>query len=293
MPCARHWRPGGSGELRNARFPRVLAPSRVVRPAPSFHSARAVRARVPLAELLRFLLPARCLGCASPLPMDAPTIEQRTLICPICLARLREPPWPRCDRCHFPRGTGRVASTGCLECAAWPAGLTCARASAVLEPPADALVHALKYGGWSGLARPIGARMARLCPPPAGDVVVVPVPTTPVRARSRGYNQAELLARAYSELLSARLLDALVREREGPSQVALAPERRRKNVAGSFRVRPAAKVEVRSRSIVLVDDVLTTGATAGAAAEVLERAGALGVTVIAFARALPGRDYAA
>ncbi len=139
----------------------------------------------------------------------------------------------------------------------------------------------------------MGARMARLCPPPAGDVVVVPVPTTPARARSRGYNQAELLARVYSELLSARLLDALAREREGPSQVALAPERRRKNVAGSFRVRPAARVDIHGRSVALVDDVLTTGATAGAAAEVLERAGAAGVTVIAFARAFPGRDYTA
>ncbi len=222
--------------------------------------------------------------------MDAPTAVQRTLVCAACLSALREAPWPRCARCHFPRGTGRVPDSGCLECAGWPGCLAAARASAVLEPPADALVHALKYGGWRGLADPLAARMARLCPLPARDALVVPVATTRGRARRRGYNQAELLARAYAARTSAPVLDALTREGEGPSQVEIAPDQRRRNVRDSFAVRPSARAAVRGRAVALIDDVLTTGATAAAAAETLERTGARGVTVIAVAIALPGRD---
>jgi ComF family protein len=221
--------------------------------------------------------------------MDAPTAAQHTLVCAGCLAALREPPWPRCPRCHFPRGTGRAPASACLECASWPAALAHATASAVLEAPADALTHALKYGGWRGLAEPLGARMARLCPVPI-DTVVVPVPTTAGRARQRGYNQAELLARAYAGTLGSRMLLALGRGTEGPSQVALAPDQRRRNVEGAFAVRAGVSARLRGRAVALIDDVLTTGATACAAAQALERAGAAGVTVITFARALPGRD---
>jgi predicted amidophosphoribosyltransferase len=220
--------------------------------------------------------------------MDAPLAAQRTLVCAGCLVSLREPPWPRCPRCHFPRGTGRAPGTACLECASWPAAVTQAIASAVLEPPADALVHALKYGGWPGLAGPLGARMARLCPVPVGTPVV-PVPTTAARARQRGYNQAELLARAYAGALRAPVVAALERGRGGPSQVSLAPDQRRRNVEGAFTVPADAARDLRGRDVALIDDVLTTGATAGAAAQALERAGAVGVTVITFARALPGR----
>ena len=242
-----------------------------------------MRALAPLAELLRFLLPARCLGCVSPLSLD----PSRSSICPPCAAALREPSWPRCARCSFPRGTGRAWSATCLECSEWPASLVGACTSAVLEPPADALVHALKYGGWRGLAQPMGARVARICPLP--DAVVVPVPTTRSRMRQRGYNQAALLAAAYAHALGATFVEALERVRDGPSQVALPPDRRRWNVAGAFALRPAARSALAGRAVALVDDVLTTGATAGAAAHELERAGVTGVTVVTFARALPGR----
>jgi ComF family protein len=216
--------------------------------------------------------------------MDAPS---GALVCPACTAALREPPWPRCPRCHFPRGTGRSPDAACLECAGWPAALAGARASTVLEPPADALVHALKYQGWKRLAEGMGRRMARVCPLPGH--IVVPVPTTAARARRRGYNQAELLARAYASALHAPLVDGLVREREGPSQISLPPDQRRANVDGAFALRAAARGALAAREIALVDDVLTTGATAGAAARTLERAGVAGVIVVTFARALPGR----
>ena len=156
-----------------------------------------------------------------------------------------------------------------------------------MEPPADALVHALKYGGWRKLADPMGNRMARLCELPGR--VVVPVPTTAGRAKLRGYNQAALLASAYARALTAPLIHALVRVREGPSQISLPPDQRRSNVEGAFEVLSGARGDVEGREAALVDDVLTTGATAGAAALALERAGASGVLVVTFARALPGR----
>ena len=212
-----------------------------------------------------------------------------TVICPACESALREPPWPRCDRCHFPRGTGRSPGVACLECSDWPGALAGARTSAVLEPPpAATLVHALKYGGWRALARPMGARIARLCS--LAGRVVVPVPTTRARAERRGYNQAALLAAAYARALGSPLLEALAQTRDGPSQVALPPDQRRSNVDGVFVVRSAAAVELAGREVALVDDVLTTGATAGAAAHALERAGAAGVIVVTFVRALPGRS---
>ena len=153
--------------------------------------------------------------------------------------------------------------------------------------PPDTLVHALKYGGWRELADPMAERMVRLCGLPGR--VVVPVPTTAGRTKLRGYNQAALLASAYARALDAPLIHALVRVREGPSQISLAPDQRKSNVDGVFEVRSGEGADVVGREVALVDDVLTTGATAGAAALALERAGTSGVLVVTFARALPGR----
>lgn len=191
-------------------------------------------------------------------------------------------------------GTGRSSGPSdgaCLACAGWPAILVRARTAVALAPPADALVHALKYGGWRGLAAPMGLRMARHAPPdPSGPVpVVVPVPTTPRRRRRRGYNQARLLAEAYAAALDLPTVEALGRRQERGTQVALDPAARRANVAGAFTPSsPDAVRAVGDRAVILVDDVLTTGATVSAAAVALERAGATGVTVVAFARAVSG-----
>ena len=162
----------------------------------------------------------------------------------------------------------------------------------VLEDPADRLVQALKYQGWRELA-PLMASMMAEVPLPAeaapGERVVVPVPTTRRRERRRGYNQAELLARAFAADLEVPCVRALER-RSGPSsQVGLHPSERRANVRLAFTTRPETTPQVAGRHALLVDDVLTTGATACEAALVLERAGASGVTVVTFARALPDR----
>jgi ComF family protein len=215
-------------------------------------------------------------------------------VCDACVSRLRELPWPRCPRCHFPSGTGRTSGS-CLACGDWPDALGAARSAVVLEDPAERLVHALKYGGWHELAPVLARRMQTLRLPerPARlPLVVVPVPTTPRRQRQRGYNQAALLARSYAEGVGLECVEALARGASQGSQVALDPSRRRSNVRGAFSVVPTRIGAVRGKHVLLVDDVLTTGATAAEAAGTLERAGADGVSLLTFARALPDRRRA-
>jgi ComF family protein len=239
------------------------------------------------AALLDFLLPRGCLACGSWRPQGS---EADALLCGLCRSRLRQASWPRCPRCHLPVGTGRTPARDCRECRDWPSSLGHARYAWVLEPPASDMVHALKYGGWSELAREMGGDMAGLRLPrlTAARAVVVPVPTTAKRGRRRGYNQAELLARAFAGARGLGVVDGLRRAGEGATQVALHPSQRRANVRGVFTAREGASRRLRGTHVLLVDDVLTTGSTAAEAAAELARMGASQVTLVAFARALPG-----
>jgi ComF family protein len=187
-------------------------------------------------------------------------------------------------------GTGRRTEPDCLECREWPEALAETRYAFVLRPPADRLVHALKYEGWAELAYEMGRSMARIWQPEGamGDPsLVVPVPTTPARVRKRGYNQAELLAECFAEARGLTLVKALERAGRGGTQVALHPSERRANVRGVFAARSAQLARLRGARVILIDDVLTTGSTAAAAASELRRAGAKRVVLVAYARALP------
>lgn len=151
------------------------------------------------------------------------------------------------------------------------------------------IVHALKYGGWAEVAEGMGARMARLDWP--DDVVeeraaVVAVPLAPARARERGYNQSALLARAIARAWRIPdWSDALLRTRATATQTQLTPEARTRNVSGAFRAPPDAGLRLRGAHLVLVDDVLTTGATVLACAEALRDAGARIISIVTFGRA--------
>ncbi|HET9949126.1 MAG TPA: double zinc ribbon domain-containing protein [Longimicrobiales bacterium] len=234
-------------------------------------------------DLLDLLVPAGCVACRAWIPGG----RRAPLVCARCRSRLRVAPWPRCPRCHHPRGGGRPEGDECRECAAWPPELARARWAYVLAPPAADLVHALKYEGWAELADFMGDAMARLeLPPPGPDTVVVPVPTTPDRLRRRGYNQAELLARRVARARGATVAAVLARRAGGRSQTELGPHERMENVRGAF-VPGADAAAVAGAPVLLVDDVLTTGATAAEAARQLAVLGAREVTLVAFARALP------
>ena len=235
--------------------------------------------------LLDLVLAPVCLGCDG---LIAPGDPAR-LVCRRCRSRLRRPPAPLCPRCGAPLSDGRRdrLSSTCPECSEWPDALRFARSACLMEPPADRLVHELKYRGWRDLAEPMSQSMRVVnWPDDAHEpAVVTPVPTTAKRLRERGYNQAECLAHAYAAATSRAARTLLVRTSGTRTQTSLQPAARAANVAGAF----AAPERIDGLHVILVDDVLTTGATAAECARVLAGAGACCIRLLTFARAFDMR----
>jgi ComF family protein len=158
------------------------------------------------------------------------------------------------------------------------------------------LIHLLKYEAVSSADAPLGRMLAEaiseLLPACADDnVLLVPVPLHRVRRRSRGFNQAELIARAALKRLPPQMEFAsavLIRQRETVSQVGLSREERIENMRGAFRVGDAGRVQ--GRNVIVVDDVMTTGTTLSECARVLKKAGAAKVWAATVARAFHGAD---
>lgn len=151
-----------------------------------------------------------------------------------------------------------------------------------MDESARSVAHHLKYGGWPRVAESLAAVMAPMVESTPGSVLV-PVPLSAGRLRRRGYNQAQVLARALGERIGLPVkCDRVKRVRETTTQTALAPEARQANVTGAF----VASGRVDSR-VILVDDVFTTGATLLAVAQALFEGGAKAVGAVTFARAVP------
>jgi ComF family protein len=154
--------------------------------------------------------------------------------------------------------------------------------------PVRAALHHLKYGGERRLAEPLGAAVARRwARVGTGAEIVVPVPVHAERERRRGYDQAALIAEVVGGRLRLPVVRALERGRATVAQFELGRDERAANVAGAFRLRSGETAVARAivgRWVLLVDDVVTTGATLAACAVALEAAGALAVSAIAVAR---------
>jgi ComF family protein len=156
------------------------------------------------------------------------------------------------------------------------------------------LIHLLKYGGVRPAATVLGRMLAEAITAlepnfPADSVALVPVPLHRTKLRQRGFNQAELIARAAMKISPARdrlrlCAGALERKRETASQIGLTIPQRRENLRGAFGV--AQPELVKGREVLVVDDVYTTGATVSECARVLRRAGAIKVWVATVARTL-------
>ncbi len=235
-----------------------------------------------VARVLDFLLPAACAGCGGAVDESA----WPGPVCGSCRLALPFVPAPVCDRCGAPMGAGRAPA--CLECADWPSALQGARAVCLLASPARELVHALKYQGWRGAGAFMGAEMARRAPRAVREAdCLVPVPTSSRNERRRGYNQARVIAEAMADALNKPLAECLERRRQKGTQTSLNPAQRRANVSHAFALAPGREAQVADRRVVLVDDVLTTGATLLAAFAAMAPAAPAGVFACAFARAAP------
>lgn len=206
-------------------------------------------------------------------------------VCDTCWNRIAWLPSPSCARCGHPLRP----DSECTWCEALPACVRAVRSCCWAEEgPSLAIVHALKYAGWRSVAQGMGRRMARLDWPwdvTAERTALVPVPLAPVRRRERGFNQAELIARALAGHWTIPVWPhCLERVRATESQTRLTPGDRQTNVRGAFRAAPRAP-DLRGAHLVIVDDVVTTAATLNACADALCDAGARIVSYVTFARA--------
>jgi ComF family protein len=226
---------------------------------------------------LDLLFPAVCPLCASRLGPG-----RRDPLCGDCWRRFERLAPPLCPVCGIPV----VSATGaCIGCGESRPAFDYARAAASYGGAVRDAIHALKFGGRRSLARPLGDLVGEHC----GDALterpdaLVAVPLARPRERARGFNQAALLAERLGERLGIRTRARwLVRARATMPQTDLTAAERRANVAGAFLAAPA----VAGRHVVVVDDVITTGATVGECARVLRAAGARRVGVLAVARVL-------
>ena len=228
--------------------------------------------------LLDVLYPPHCMACRT-------AIQGPRGLCAACWASLRLIERPYCERLGvpFPRDLGPGLLS--LDAIAHPPVYRRARAVACFDDgPVRSLIHNLKYGDRPDYARVLGRWMARAGHELlAGADVIVPVPLHRRRLWARRYNQAALLAQAIGRTAGRRVeLQAIQRVKATVSQVGMTRSARAANIQGAFRL--SSHASVRGAQIVLVDDVLTTGATANAAARVLLRGGAASVDLLVFAQ---------
>lgn len=218
--------------------------------------------------VVRIVFPEVCAGCG----------VSGTWMCDACRAECtRIDPTEACNRCgdfvgtHVPR---------CRRCMAWPDAIQSCRATFTFSGPIRLAIHRLKYQGersravWCAEQMAIsGARFID------GSDALIPVPLHPRRRKRRGYNQSQLLAQELGKLVNLPIRDGIVRRRETASQVGLTAEARLVNVSGAF----AATESLLGLRVVLIDDVITTGATLNECARAALVAGAASVRALVLA----------
>jgi ComF family protein len=229
----------------------------------SLHSAISISSDA----LLSVVLSPACAACDEPLlhPTRGP-------VCEDCWTSIRPLTPPLCERCGDPLPTWRAVSVPlacCPRCRRTPRSLDRARSVGAYEGALRSVIHALKYEGRRSLARPLGRLMReRGADMIAGAACAIPVPLHPSRRRHRGFNQASDLARQ----MQMPVVAALRRVRATPAQTGLPAARRHRNLRDAFAATPAARA-LAGATVLVIDDVSTTGATLDACARALKLAG--------------------
>ena len=201
------------------------------------------------------------------------------LLCSACSASLPRLPKPGCPQCALPTPIGEI----CGRCLAKPPHYDATLAAYYYDFPLDKLVQSFKYGHRLSLAKFFGQQLATLSESLTADFIL-PLPLHPDRLRQRGFNQALELARPISKVLKTPIDEtSCSRTRNTPAQANLAWREREKNIRGAFH----CAADFTGKRLLLVDDVMTTGASLDECARTLKLHGAINVSVLVVARALP------
>lgn len=224
---------------------------------------------------LDFIYPPVCLICKAVIREEFPQ-NSKALVCSDCWCNLEIEEKSFCPECKV-----ELESSQLHNCSAY---LNKVYALGVFDENFQELIHQFKYKGKVSAGKSLGIRLAQeLKKQRVTDVAcLIPVPLHKARKRERGFNQSEIVAESLGTELDLKVeKDVLIRIKNTKDQTKLSIEERKRNVAGAFQVQDKQKI-LQGKKIILVDDVITTGATLNECAKVLKQAGAkeiLGITV--------------
>lgn len=236
--------------------------------------------RQALAPVIDLVYPPRC-------PLCGGALAAQVGLCGACWGELAIPGEPACASCQRPFGQGIPDGAICAPCLADPPRHDGIAAATLYNDASRKLVLAFKHGRRIALARLLARLVAARLPALEGEWLAVPVPLHRRRLWQRGFNQSALLASELCKRTGAKLVvDGLIRRKPTPTLGGLGKKARARVLSGAIAANPARAENLKGAQVLLVDDVMTSGATSSACVSALKRGGAEKVVVACFARVL-------